>query len=206
MHLHYSLKTFLLIMVLVLAASVNPVAAGAPTEEVKSIVDEVIRLLGDPALKSPAQKSQRRQKIKQLVDRRFDYEEMAKRSLGANWSKLNQGQRREFVKLFSELLEASYADKIEKYSDEKVLYTAEQVDGNYAEVRTVLVRRNDKIPMNYRLMDKSPWMVYDVVIEGVSLIGNYRSQFSRIITESSYAELVRRLRTKVDELQKLENS
>jgi len=106
------------------------------------------------------------------------------------------------VQLFAQLLEASYSDKIEKYAQRvKIDYTGEILDGDYAEVRTVVVRTNDRIPLNYRLMQENGgWKVYDVVIEGVSLVGNYRSQFSRIIHESSYAELVRRLKTKVSEL------
>jgi phospholipid transport system substrate-binding protein len=94
---------------------------------------------------------------------------------------------------------------VERFSDEKVNYTSEELEGGYAEVRTMLYRKNDKIPMNYRLLRKSQdWMIYDVVIEGVSLVSNYRSQFGRVISESSYGELVRRLRAKINELQKTE--
>ena len=136
------------------------------------------------------------------MDPHFDYEEMAKRSLGPTWGKLSAAQRSEFVQLFAQLLEASYSDKIEKYAQNvKIDYTGEILDGDYAEVRTVVVRANDRIPLNYRLLNEGgTWKVYDVVIEGVSLVSNYRSQFSRIIHESSYAELVRRLKTKVSEL------
>jgi phospholipid transport system substrate-binding protein len=164
------------------------------------MADEVIRTLSDPALKNPSQRPVLRQRVKQAVDRRFNYEEMAKRSLGPTWNKLSGSQRSEFVRLFAELLEASYSDKLEHYSGETVKYLDETRDGEYAEVRTMLVRRNDRIPMNYRLINQSGWMVYDVVIEGVSLVSNYRSQFRRILSESSYSELVRRLRTKVNEL------
>jgi phospholipid transport system substrate-binding protein len=143
--------------------------------------------------------------VKKVVDRRFDYEEMAKRSLGASWRTLSRSQQLDFVHLFGDLLQASYTDKVEHYTDEKVDYLSETIDGDYAEVRTVLVRKNDRIPMNYRLiLEPRGWMVYDVVIEGVSLVSNYRSQFSQVIRESSYAELVRRLRTKVGELQRME--
>ena len=145
---------------------------------------------------NPASRAEaRRQKVKRIVDPHFDYQEMAKRSLGPTWGKLNAGQRQEFVQLFAQLLEASYSDKIEKYAQRvKIDYTGEILDGEYAEVRTVVVRANDRIPLNYRLLNEGgTWKVYDVVIEGVSLVSNYRSQFSRIIHESSYAELVRRL-------------
>lgn len=199
-----TLKILAFTLILSLAVLAEETWAGPPTEAVRGTVDEVIRLLSDPGLKSPAQKQQRRRQIKQTVDRRFDYEEMAKRSL-PNWGQLSAAQRREFVGLFAELLEASYAGKLEKYSGEKVAYQGEQVDGDRAEVRTQLVRKNDRIPINYRLLNKSQWLVYDVVIEGVSLVNNYRSQFSRVISESSYPELVRRLRTKVEEQRRLDS-
>ena len=193
--LMWKVMTFSLIISL--AGMAAPALADSPTEAVRSTVDEVIR-----TLQSSAPKAQRRQSVKQTVDRRFDYEEMAKRTL-PNWNKLSPSQRQEFVSLFSELLEASYADKLMKYSGEKVDYVGERVDGDRAEVRTLLVRRNDRIPINYRLLNKSRWVVYDVVIEGVSLVNNYRSQFTRVISQSSYADLVRRLRTKVDELRQM---
>lgn len=197
-----TLKVLTLTLIFILAGMPELALADSPMEAVKVTVDEVIRILSDPALKAPAQKQRRYQLVKQTVDRRFDYEEMAKRSL-PNWNKLSAAQRREFVSLFSELLEASYADKLMKYSGEKVAYTGERLDGDRAEVRTMLLRRNDRIPMNYRLLNKSKWMVYDVVIEGVSLVNNYRSQFTRVISQDSYNELVQRLRTKVDELRRM---
>lgn len=195
-------KVLTLTLILNLTGMAGPVWAGPPTEAVRGTVDEVIRILADPALKAPAQKQRRSQLVKQTVDRRFDYEEMAKRSL-PNWNKLSAAQRRDFVSLFSELLEASYADKLMKYSGEKVAYRGERLDGDRAEVSTVLLRRNDRIPINYRLLNKSRWVIYDVVIEGVSLVNNYRSQFTRVISESSYQDLVRRLQTKVDELYRM---
>jgi phospholipid transport system substrate-binding protein len=198
-------RTLALILTLNLTLAVAPALAGRPTDVVKGTIDEVTSLLTDPALKSPAKRNQRRHMVKSVIDRHFDYEEMAKRCLGASWRSLNAGQRAEFVRLFGELLEASYYDKIERYTDEKISYTAEDLDEDFAEVRTVILRKNDRIPMDYRLLNKSSdWMVYDVVIEGVSLVSNYRSQFGRVVSESGYGELVRRLRAKVDELKKSE--
>jgi phospholipid transport system substrate-binding protein len=196
----------ILVLALVLALGLSSgVVAGPPTDVVKGTVDEVIRILSDPALKAPSQKDRRRQLVKQAVDRHFDYEEMAKRSLGHPWRSLSRAQQNEFVRLFGELLEASYSDKIERYTNEKVNFTGENQDEGYAEVRSVILRKNDRIPMDYRLIETSSgWMVYDVVIEGVSLVSNYRSQFRRIIQESSYAELVRRLRVKVQEKEQLD--
>jgi phospholipid transport system substrate-binding protein len=174
--------------------------AGPPTEIAKQVIERALAVLNDPSMQGEA----RRQKVKRIVDPYFDYQEMAKRSLGPTWGKLSPGQRQEFVHLFSQLLEASYSDKIEKYAKRvKIDYTGEIQDGDYVEVRTVVHKTNDRIPLNYRLLQEGgTWKVYDVVIEGVSLVSNYRSQFNRIIHESSYAELVRRLKTKVSELTK----
>jgi phospholipid transport system substrate-binding protein len=174
--------------------------AGPPTDAVKGVIDDTLRILNDPALKG--QKERRRRLVKAKVDQRFDYEEMARRCLGGTWGRLSAAQRGEFVRLFGELLEVSYSDKVDKYSGETVTFLGENVDGDHAEVRTVLVRPNDRIPMNYRLINKSRWLIYDVVIEGVSLVSNYRSQFSQVISQSSYNELVRRLRTRVEELRR----
>jgi len=194
-------KTMVYLALFTLALAVSGATATGPTEVAKEVIDKVLEILNNPDNAGEAKKDYRQQLVKQLVDRHFDYQEMAKRSLGSTWTKLNSGQRDEFVRLFAELLEASYADKIDKYARHiRVDYTGENLDGEYAEVRTVVVRPNDRIPLNYRMLNESDgWMVYDVVIEGVSLVSNYRSQFSRIINESSYPELVRRLRTRVDE-------
>jgi len=172
--------------------------AGPPTDIAKQVIERALNALNDPSSKG----EERRQKVKRIVDPYFDYQEMAKRSLGPTWGKLNASQRHEFVQIFSQLLEASYSDKIEKYAQRvKIDYTGEILDGQYAEVRTVVVKANDRIPLNYRLMNEGgTWKVYDVIIEGVSLVSNYRSQFSRIIHESGYAELVKRLKTKVSEI------
>ena len=172
--------------------------AGPPTDIAKQVIEKALDALKDPSSQGEA----RRQKVKRIVDPYFDYQEMAKRSLGPAWGKLSPGQRQEFVALFSQLLEASYSDKIEKYAQRvQINYTGEILEGDNAEVRTVVVKANDRIPLNYRLMNEGgTWKVYDVVIEGVSLVSNYRSQFSRIIHESGYAELVKRLKTKVSEL------
>jgi phospholipid transport system substrate-binding protein len=194
-------RTGLLAFCLMLIFNPLEARAASPTETIRSMADEVVNILSDPAYQDPARKPQLRQRVRQAVDRRFDYEEMAKRSLGPTWGRLNATQRREFTRLFSQLLEATYAERLETYTGEQVRYLSETRDDGFAEVRTVLMRRDDRIPMNYRLINKPPWVVYDVVIEGVSLVSNYRSQFQRVISETSYAELVRRLRTRVEALQ-----
>ena len=194
-------RTIALSAILILVLMVSAAMAADPKEVAKQVIDKALSILNDPAYAGPAKKQQRHDLVKQIVDRHFDYREMAKRSLGATWNSLSNPQREEFVRLFAELLEASYADKIDRYvKNVRIDYPGERLDGEYAEVPTVVVRPNDRIPLTYRLHNESgTWMVYDVVIEGVSLVSNYRSQFSRIISESSYAELVKRLRTKVNE-------
>ncbi len=193
-----TLKVLVLTLIGTLAISVGLAAAGAPTDAMKGTVDDVIRILSNPTLKDPSQRHRILQQVKQVVDRRFDYEEMAKRTL-PNWNQLSAPQRQEFVKLFSELLATSYAEKMAKYSGEKVTFLGDRPEGEQAEVNTVLIRTNDRVPINYRLINKGNWVVYDVVIDGVSLVNNYRSQFARVISESSYQDLVKRLQTKVDE-------
>ncbi len=186
-----------LILQLVLGAS--GAWAGQPTEVVRGVIERALDILKNPAYS----KSQKHQMVKNIVDPHFDYQEMAKLSLGATWKTLSGAQQAEFVSLFSELLEASYADKIDKYAQRvKIDYSGEIPEGDRVEVRTVVVRPNDRFPLDYRLIQEGgTWRVYDVVIEGVSLVNNYRSQFSRIIHQSSYADLVRRLKTKVSERQ-----
>jgi phospholipid transport system substrate-binding protein len=194
-------RTIALSAILLLALMVSGARASDPKEVAKQVIDRALGILNDPANAGPAKKQHRFSMVKQIVDRHFDYREMAKRSLGATWNSLSNSQRDEFVRLFAELLETSYADKIDRYVKHvRIEYTGERLDGDYAEVPTVVVRPNDRIPLTYRLHKESGgWMVYDVVIEGVSLVSNYRSQFSRVISESSYGELVKRLRTKVNE-------
>ena len=192
------IKTIIFGLTLNLLVGVTGAWAGPPTEIARQVIERALSALNDPSSQGEA----RRQKVKRIVDPYFDYQEMAKRSLGPTWGKLSAGQRQEFVYIFSQLLEASYSDKIKKYAQRvKIDYTGEVLEGEYAEVRTVVVRANDRLPLNYRLLNEGgTWKVYDVVIEGVSLVSNYRSQFSRIIHESGYAELVKRLKTKVSEL------
>ena len=192
------IRTVIFALTLQLLVGVSGAWAGPPTEIVRQIIEKSLDIIQNPSYGKP----EKHRKVRSIVDPHFDYQEMAKRSLGPTWGSLSAGQRQEFVTLFSQLLEASYSDKIDKFAQRvKIDYTGEILDGEYVEVRTVVVRANDRIPLNYRLINEAgSWKVYDVVIEGVSLVSNYRSQFSRIINESSYAELVRRLKTKVSEL------
>jgi len=174
------------------------VAAGAPTDQIRQTVDKLLAILNDPQLKGEQKKNERRQKLKDVLYQRFDFTEMARRSLGSEWRRRTPEEQKEFVKLFTELLERSYLDKIESYSGEKVLYLKEREDGNYAEVETKIVdKKGQEYSVDYRLHKvNGDWKVYDVIIEDVSLVGNYRSQFSRVLAKSSFDELLKTMKEK----------
>ena len=195
------LVTWPIIAVMVLGNLATATPSGSPTEVIKSTIDEVTRLLSDEKLNKPDQLAKRRHLIEEIIGRHFDYKEMAKRSLAAYWKKLSQSERQEFVRLFTSFLSWNYAGKIEGYAGEQVHYLNERIKGNFAEVRTKIVSDKTELPLGYRLLKKSgDWVVYNIVIEGVSLISNYRTQFQRIIRDSSYAELVQKLRNKSNEI------
>lgn len=177
-----------------------PVAAhaGAPTDRVRLAADKVISILKDPAMKGKAKEQERRAQIKKAVFAVFGFDEMAKRSLGQYWRQRTDAERKEFTDLYSDLLERSYINRIESYSNEKIVYGAEKVDADFAEVPSKFItKRNEEIAVNYKLMSKDgSWYVYDMVIENVSLVNNYRIQFNKIIRSSSYEELVRKMKNK----------
>ncbi|NKE70291.1 MlaC/ttg2D family ABC transporter substrate-binding protein [Candidatus Manganitrophus noduliformans] len=176
-------------------------AASEPMEVVKGTIDEVVRILKDPALGQPGRKEERRALLEKIISARFDFTKMAKRSLAAHWRERSPAEQKEFIHLFEKLLENSYLGKIEGYTDEKVVYTRERLDGDFAEVKTKILRKGDEIPIDYRLFRiGSDWRVYDIVIDGVSLVNNYRSQFNKIIRSGSYEELVQKMRAKRDEI------
>jgi phospholipid transport system substrate-binding protein len=182
-------------------ASVSFAQAGA-TAQVKGTIDKVLEILRDPALKAPDKAAVRRKKLKEAIYPRFDFSEMAKRSLGPHWRNRTPREREEFVGLFADLLEQSYYKKLESYTDEEILYTKEQVEDKFGLVVTKIVsqKENIEIPIEYKLLRQDgQWLVYDVVIESVSMVSNYRSQFNRIIETSSYAELVKRMRVKQED-------
>jgi phospholipid transport system substrate-binding protein len=179
-------------------------AGGAATEALKGTINEVIRILSDPGMKKPERAQERRKILEKVVGDRFNYEEMAKRTLAAQWQKLDDKQRAEFVDLFRRLLTNSYADKVEGYSGEQIHYLNERLEGDYAEVRTKAISGKAEIPLDYRLLSRNgDWRVYDVVVDGVSLVSNYRGQFAKIIRTSGYDDLVRQLRDKSDQFIKV---
>ena len=174
--------------------------AGPATDQVKGTVDQVIKILTDPTLKGEKKVQERRAKIRQVVLQRFGFTEMSKRALGRYWNERNPEERTEFVRLFTDLLERAYIDRIDGYSGEQVVYLVETVDGDYSEVRgKIVTKRNQEILISYRLQKASSnWEVYDVIVEGVSLVNNYRTQFSKIIRTSSYQELVKKMQMKLE--------
>ncbi|MDH7500931.1 MAG: ABC transporter substrate-binding protein [candidate division NC10 bacterium] len=172
--------------------------AGEPTDLLKQTTDRVLEILRDPKLKEKSRIAERRRLLRKIADERFDWEEMAKRSLAIHWAERTPEEKKEFVALFSDLLERSYMGKIESYKDEKVLFVGEKIDGDYATVETQIVtQREVEVPIHYRLRKKgNEWFIYDVSIEGVSLVNNYRTQFNRILSSSSFAELIKRMKVK----------
>jgi phospholipid transport system substrate-binding protein len=187
---------------LVVGAGSAPAAAGVPTDQLKGAVERVLKTLDDPALKGESRLSERRAAVRKIANEIFDFSEIAKRSMARHWQPLSEAQRTEFVGLFADLLERSYISKIETYGGEKIQYTGERADGEFATVSTRIVTKNGtEVPVDYRLIKRADrWLVYDVSIEGVSLVSNYRTQFNKIIQTTSYNELVSKLRNKQDEL------
>jgi phospholipid transport system substrate-binding protein len=178
-----------------------PAAAGAPSDQLKTQIDRVLKTLEDPELKKEGKSKDRRIAVRRIANDIFDFSETARRSLGRHWQTRTPAERDEFVLLFSDLLERSYISKVELYGGEKIQYLGDTTEGEQAKVQTkLLTKAGSEIPIEYRMHRKSDrWLVYDVIIEGVSLIANYRSQFNKIIQTSSYQELVRKMKTKQEE-------
>ena len=177
----------------------TPAQAGPPTEHLRGQIDRVLNVLDDPGLKrdEPA----RRVAVRKIADEIFDFSETAKRSLARHWQPRTPAERDEFTKLFADLLERSYISKIELYGGEKIAYVNDVIEGDQALVRTHIITKNaTQVPVDYRMLKKGErWLVYDVVIEGVSLVANYRTQFNKIIQTSSYTELVKKMKAKQEE-------
>ena len=180
-------------------------AAETPTDAVRTTVNEAISVLQDQGLKNPDRAAERINRLKSIADSRFDYGEMAKRALGAHWNTMSERQQEEFVDLFTKLLTATYADQVGLYSGEQVKYLEERLEGDdYAEVRSKMIGKTT-IPLDYRLLKKDgEWRAYDVVIDGVSLVKNYRGQFTSMMRFSSYDHLVQTLREKVEKYKERE--
>jgi phospholipid transport system substrate-binding protein len=196
MHTHWLVRGFVIAVILFVA---TPVLAGAPTEQLRQRVDDVIKVLDDPALNGKT--AERRVAVRKIAEDIFDYQDTARRALGVHWNARTPQERDEFVKLFADLLDRAYIGKIELYQGEKVRFGAETVDGDQATVKTrILTKKGSEVPVDYRLHAKDGrWLVYDVIIEGVSLVSNYRTQFNKVVQTESYQALVQKLRSKEPE-------
>ena len=170
------------------------------TADLKGTIDQVLEIVSDKDLKKNP--TLRREKLRNVIGLRFNYKQMVMRSLAKNYKNRSENERKEFTMLFKKLLENSYASKIENYRNETIDYVGEQIKGKYAMVKTQVVRKDGVIDVDYKMLkENGQWLVYDFVIEGVSLIRNYRSQFSKIISAESYPVLVSKLRKKVEDIE-----
>jgi phospholipid transport system substrate-binding protein len=193
----HALATFLFL--LAAAAPATAPAADAPVQELKSRVDRAVQVLNDPALQGPAKHAERRARVRKIADEIFDYGEMGRRALGTHWQQLPTAERERFIRLFSDLLDRAYFEKIDSYSGEKVTYLPARIEGDQATVPTkVVTTKGSEIPVEYRMRNQNGrWQVYDVIIEGVSLVSNYRAQFDRIVRTASMDELMKRMEAQV---------
>jgi len=188
-----------LIIILTLFIFAIPVYAGAPLDTVKVNVNNVLDVLRNPKLKAESAKEIKKDKLRIIYKTMFDENEFSRRTLSRNWSKLNPAEQAEFVKLFEQVLEKSYADKILDYTNEKVEFTKDEMKSDtQAEVQTKIITASKEIPIFYRMILKDgKWKVYDVVVENVSLVQNYRTQFNDILSKNTPEQLLETLRKKV---------
>jgi phospholipid transport system substrate-binding protein len=185
-----------MIALLVAVCGFKPANAGEPTEAIREAVNQGVEILKNAKLDSQKQRVQVIDRLRQIVFPLFDFNEMAMRSLGANWRRIDAQQRKEFVSTFTALLEKTYADQIDLYDGQKVAFTKESVDGNYAQVDSRIIDRNGQnYSVDYRLHKvDGKWKIFDVVAEKISLVNNYRSQFNRVIARSSFEELLKTMK------------
>ena len=181
-----------------------PLIAETPTDQIQAAVEKALAVLRDPELKTVEKKGERRSRLRKILYPRFDFAEMAKRSLGAHWRRRTPSERKEFIRIFSELLERSYVRYIDSYNGEKFVYLREKLDGNYAEVESqIITHKGKEFSVNYKThIVNGEWKIYDVVAENISMVNNYRSQFNRVLSKSSFEELVRRINKKLSQLLK----
>jgi phospholipid transport system substrate-binding protein len=181
-------------------SAVELATAGEPMDLVRQTSDQVIKILEDPALQGPAKQAERQERLRQVSERAFDWKEMAQRALAVHWRQRTPQQQQEFVQLFRDLVERTYMQRTESAIQEKqdIQYLGEQVDGSRAVVKTTVVtKRNQQVPIDYRLRKADGgWKIYDVLVENISLVNNYRTQFNSIISSSSYNALVEKMRAR----------
>jgi phospholipid transport system substrate-binding protein len=199
MQLHRQRKlAIMLVATIALAGAAEISRAGEPLDLVKSVVEGGIAVLKDPKLKSPEQKRERVERLKEIINPIFDYNEMARRSLGAHWRRRSPAEQEEFVRLFRAFVEKIYSDKLDFYDGQRVMFGRETIDQEYAQVDSIMTNsKGEENSIVYRLKrTDGKWKVYDAVVENISIVNNYRSQFDRVISKSSYEELKRMLKEK----------
>ncbi len=189
------LKPFMLVFALSFTSAA--LAASSPTEDVRTSVDAILLILQNTEL----DKQQKRAEMSKIIKKRFDFRAMSQRTLATNWKKTSDEEKKQFTALFSQLIESSYVGKLEAYTNEKVDYPGEKVKGKKAVVETLIITSSGDIPVDYRMYQKGDqWLVYDVIIEGVSLISNYRSSYQEIMKDEGFDGLLNKMQAKIDEL------
>lgn len=188
---------FILLTLLIIPLHVR---AGVPFDTVKGHVNEVLRVLRDPALQGEANKEAKQEKVEAIADEMFDYVALSRLTLGRNWRKFNGDQKKEFIQLYRSILEKAYLDRILAYTDEKVIFGKEtMLSKKKAEVQTHIITKSVEIPIYYRVYLKDgKWKVYDIIIEGISLVKNYRTQFREILANNPPEEVLKILRKKTE--------
>jgi phospholipid transport system substrate-binding protein len=194
----YVEKIGLILMVIFIVSAGNVVAASPAQDQLKQSIDEILAVLRNPELKTDAQKDTRREALEKIVEERFDFDKMSQLSLARHWKERSDAEKSDFIALFGRLLKDTYISKMEGYTDEQVVFINELIKKQKAQIDTKIITQTVEIPINYRMFtrDNVHWLVYDMVIEGVSLIGNYRSQFGQMLEKDSFEELMNKLKKK----------
>jgi phospholipid transport system substrate-binding protein len=194
-------KISILFIVILVLGSAGTAQSGEPLDLVKSAAEKATQVLKDPTLKAPDKKKERIERLKEVINPIFDYEEMARRTLGQYWRRRTPAEQEEFAKLFRAFLEKIYSDKVDLYEGEKITFGRETIDQDYAQVEsTVINQKGEATSVVYRLKrTDGKWKVYDAIVENISIVNNYRSQFDRVISKSSYEELKKMLREKAEQ-------
>jgi phospholipid transport system substrate-binding protein len=201
---HVSVIVLFLGLGLLLGAFPAPAVAGAPSEQLASHIDRVLAVLGDPALKGDEKMSPRRQAVRRVTDELIDWNEMGRRTLGEHWKTLADTERAAFVTLFSELLNRAYLKNVDRYDGEKIVVTGDSVEGDRAVVQARVVGRDGHggTPLDFAMLrDGERWRIWDIRMQGTSMVGGYRAQFARLLQGESYDTVLRRLRERVEALQ-----
>lgn len=204
-HIYFNACTVIICGMMMCLANITFAGAAQtldPTEQLRPFVGKLVSILIDPDLQGEEKSLPRRKKVMEAASERFDFREMSKRVLGKTWRQLSTDEQENFVALFTQLLEHAYIGKIELYAKQKVVFKKQRIKGDRAQVNTNFIDKNIVLSVSYIMMlKKKTWMVYDIVVEGVSLVRNYMEQFKGILRQDGYASLVKQVETKVAELE-----